>query len=133
MVGREDRSERPKFENWIDRQIREAMERGEFDDLPGAGKPLKNLDTSDENWWIRAKLEREGITPPPPVRLQLRKEREEIQKTLADVATEERARAIVEDLNARIRDAQQRPDGVPVFVRTVVVDDVIMEWRRRRA
>ncbi|SMC89901.1 DUF1992 domain-containing protein [Lentzea albidocapillata] len=28
------------FESWIDRQIREAQERGEFDNLPSAGKPL---------------------------------------------------------------------------------------------
>jgi DnaJ family protein C protein 28 len=35
---------RPKdlsnWESWIDQQIREAQERGEFDDLPGSGKPL---------------------------------------------------------------------------------------------
>jgi hypothetical protein len=29
-----------RFESLLDRQIRAAQERGEFDDLPGAGKPL---------------------------------------------------------------------------------------------
>lgn len=28
------------WENWVDQQIREAQERGEFDNLPGTGKPL---------------------------------------------------------------------------------------------
>ena len=28
------------FESWVERQVREARERGAFDDLPGAGKPL---------------------------------------------------------------------------------------------
>jgi DnaJ family protein C protein 28 len=28
------------WEKWIDQQIREAQERGEFDNLPGKGKPL---------------------------------------------------------------------------------------------
>ena len=28
------------WESWIDQQIREAQERGKFDDLPGRGKPL---------------------------------------------------------------------------------------------
>jgi DnaJ family protein C protein 28 len=28
------------WESWIDQQIREAQERGEFDNLPGRGKPL---------------------------------------------------------------------------------------------
>jgi DnaJ family protein C protein 28 len=32
-----------RFEDYVSEQIREAMERGEFDNLPGAGKPL-NLD-----------------------------------------------------------------------------------------
>jgi DnaJ family protein C protein 28 len=31
---------RKDWENWIDQQIREAQERGAFDDLPGKGKPL---------------------------------------------------------------------------------------------
>lgn len=29
-----------RFEDYVGEQIREAMERGEFDNLPGAGKPL---------------------------------------------------------------------------------------------
>jgi hypothetical protein len=33
-----------RCEDWIERQIREAQERGAFDDLPGAGKPIPGLD-----------------------------------------------------------------------------------------
>ncbi|GLZ01820.1 hypothetical protein Acsp02_90710 [Actinoplanes sp. NBRC 103695] len=29
------------YESAVDRQLREAQERGEFDNLPGAGKPLR--------------------------------------------------------------------------------------------
>jgi DnaJ family protein C protein 28 len=36
----EKRQDRKDWESWIDQQIREAQERGEFDDLPGKGKPL---------------------------------------------------------------------------------------------
>jgi len=51
------------FESWIDRQIREAMERGEFDNLPGAGKPIPDLDkATDELWWIRQKMRSEGLS-----------------------------------------------------------------------
>ncbi len=43
----------------VERQIREAMERGEFDHLPGAGKPFTDLDTTYEpGWWARRWLER---------------------------------------------------------------------------
>lgn len=31
---------RGNWESWLDQQIREAQERGEFDDLPGKGKPI---------------------------------------------------------------------------------------------
>jgi DnaJ family protein C protein 28 len=34
------RDERKDWESWIDEQIREAQERGQFDNLPGKGKPL---------------------------------------------------------------------------------------------
>ena len=32
------------FGTWVERQIREATARGEFDNLPGAGKPIEDLD-----------------------------------------------------------------------------------------
>jgi hypothetical protein len=31
------------WETWIEAQIHVAIERGAFDNLPGAGKPLSNL------------------------------------------------------------------------------------------
>lgn len=55
------------IETWVDRQIREAAERGEFENLPGYGKPLASLDAPyDELWWIKGKLHREGFSPLPP-------------------------------------------------------------------
>jgi len=42
------------YESWVDKQIREAQERGDFDDLPGAGKPLPHLgDPDDADWWVK--------------------------------------------------------------------------------
>jgi len=46
----------------VERQIRDAMERGEFDHLPGAGKPLADLDAVyDPAWWARRWLERARV------------------------------------------------------------------------
>lgn len=43
-------------------KIRSAIEAGEFDHLPGFGKPLAILDEPyDENWWVRRKLQAEAI------------------------------------------------------------------------
>ena len=46
-----------RWEDPVERQIREAMERGEFENLPGAGKPLHTADQGP-GWWIRRYLDR---------------------------------------------------------------------------
>ncbi len=50
---------------FIETAIQVAIRRGEFDDLPGAGKPLEGLGTHhDPDWWIRRKIETENLTRP---------------------------------------------------------------------
>ena len=47
------------FEAHVDRVIREATERGEFDDLPGEGKPIPGAGAKDdEGWWLRKWVKR---------------------------------------------------------------------------
>ncbi|MEE2815442.1 MAG: DUF1992 domain-containing protein, partial [Actinomycetota bacterium] len=39
---------------FVETAIQLAIRRGEFDNLPGAGKPLEGLGTHhDPDWWIR--------------------------------------------------------------------------------
>ena len=46
----------------VEAQIRAAEARGEFDNLPGAGKPIPDLDKPyAEMWGARKLLAREGI------------------------------------------------------------------------
>ena len=46
-------------ETFVDRIIRESMERGEFDDLPGQGKPIPGAGTHDDDlWWVREWIKR---------------------------------------------------------------------------
>ena len=119
------------YESWIDRQIREAMERGEFDNLPGAGRPLE-LDPA-EDWWIKAKIRREGLEPVLPGPLALRKEVERIQEALARVRFEDEARELCEDLNERVRDYYRRGwQGPRIVVRLVDVEAELARWRERR-
>lgn len=48
-----------RFESHVDRLIREATERGDFDDLPGTGRPIPGTGTKDdEMWWVRRWLKR---------------------------------------------------------------------------
>jgi len=51
----------------VDRLIREAMDAGEFDDLPGVGKPIPGAGgTDDEYWWFRDWVKRNQINPDRP-------------------------------------------------------------------
>jgi hypothetical protein len=123
------------YESWVDRQIREAIERGEFDNLPGQGRPIKGLNgRDDENWWVKAYLEREQLPLPLPTSLALRKEVRALPETLADITDEESVRQIVRDLNRRIAESHRiRADGPPIVIGLVSVEQAVTEWRRRRA
>ena len=45
---------------WIDEVIREAQERGDFDDLPGKGRPIPGAGKPDDDlWWVRAWIKRQ--------------------------------------------------------------------------
>lgn len=122
------------FESWIDRQIREAEERGEFDDLPGKGKPLPDLDKPyDEMWWIKQKLRSEGLPMPLPPTLQLRKEVEEALEEAAGARSEGEVRRILGDVNDRIREAIRTGlSGPPLNLVPYDVEKVVERWRASR-
>jgi hypothetical protein len=123
------------YESHIDRQIREAQERGDFDDLPGAGKPLPGAGESyDENWWLKAWIRRENLTGMLPPSLALRREVEDVMETVATKKSESAVREYIADLNRRIVDAQRGlVEGPPVLVTTVDADAAVRAWRERRA
>ena len=55
------------------------MERGDFDDLPGAGKPIEDLgEHHDPDWWLKKLVEREHIARAARPASQLRKEDAEL-------------------------------------------------------
>jgi hypothetical protein len=119
------------YESPIDRQIREAAERGEFDNLPGAGQPLPGYGQGyDEDWWLKDLVRRENITGALPTSLLLRREIEDLPRTLAKTRTEAKVRAYVEDLNERIRRAQRgHVNGPPVVLSTVDIEEAVRAWR----
>ncbi len=109
---------------WVDLQVRQAMERGDFDDLPGKGKPIADLgDHHDPNWWLKKLVEREHIALLPPS-LALRKEDAELDETLDRLNVEADVRRHVEDFNERVIAARYRlPEGPPLVTMPRDVDD----------
>ncbi len=119
---------------WVDQQVRIAMANGEFDDLPGAGKPIEGLgDTHDPDWWLKKLVEREKISV-LPASLQLRKDDAELDGRLAALSVEREVRREVEDFNARVIRARYTPaDGTPPLITMPRdVEATLAAWSARR-
>ena len=119
----------------VEAVIRQAIRRGEFDDLPGAGKPIPGLGTRhDPDWWMRRKIEREGLTGIGPPALQLRVEHAELHERVDALSREQDVREYVEDFNGRVKHARlQLLGGPPVVTPTCDVDAEVSAWAARRA
>jgi hypothetical protein len=120
---------------WADLQVRQAMARGDFDNLPGAGKPLRGIGaTHDPEWWVKGLIEREKITGVGPPALALRKEDAELDARLDRETTATAVRRVVEDFNARIVEARrQLLGGPPVITPLRDVEREVAAWQGRRA
>ena len=119
---------------YVEISIAQAIRRGDFDDLPGAGKPLRDLhEIHDPNWWIRKKIERESLTGLGPPALTLRTEDATLQDRMDAAASEGAVRELLEDFNIRVIDARRQLQGGPPVVTPVRdVDAELAAWRERR-
>jgi|SRR5947209_20183114 len=128
----EDRPPKVRFESWVDKRIREATERGEFENLPGAGQPLRGLGRPyDEMWWVKQKLRDENLSYLPPS-LALRKEVHDTLTAAMKATSEQEVRDIVARLNETIVEAHRTGlRGPPLTVAPVKVERVVRDWRRR--
>jgi len=119
---------------FVETAIQLAIRRGEFDDLPGAGKPIEGLGTHhDPDWWIRRKIERENLSGLGPPALMLRVEDRELDDELDRLGREDDVRTVLEDFNRRVIEARrQLLGGPPVITETRDVDAEIAAWRQRR-
>ncbi len=134
-TGRSAAAERIKHQTqWVELQLRRAMERGEFDNLPGAGKPIADLgDEHDPDWWLKRLVEREKVTGVLPPSLQVRKDDAELDALLDRQPSERDVRREVEEFNERVRRARIQPlGGPPMITQERDVSDEVEAWRGRR-
>ena len=121
-----------EFESPVDQAIREAAARGEFDNLPGAGKPIPPDAGGDDflRRWAAAEENNQAFLP---MSLQLRKEAHDLPQRVARERTPEQVREIVTDLNRRIADEIRVPTSVPALaMRLIDVDQVVADWQAER-
>lgn len=134
-TGRDAAANRIRHQaQWVDQQVRQAMARGEFDDLPGAGKPIEGLGGDpDPDWWVKKLIEREQITGVLPEALQLRKDDRELDAVLDRQPNEQHVRRELEEFNRRVVNARrQLLGGPPVVTPTRDVEQEVAAWRARR-
>ncbi len=119
--------------SWVEFQIRRAQARGEFDDLRGHGKPIRDLyEPHDELWWVKRKLRDENVSVVPPA-LQLRRDVEQLRGSLPSIPSERRVRELVADVNERILTQNRTTTtGPATSLMPLDVERVVEEWRAAR-
>lgn len=119
---------------YVETAIQQAIRRGEFDNLPGAGKPLPGLDgRHDPDWWIRRKIESEQLTGLGPPALTLRSEDAALDDRFDGMHREQDVRAAIDDFNLRVKEARrQLLGGPPVVTQLRDPDQAVRAWHERR-
>jgi seryl-tRNA synthetase len=124
-----------KMDDWVEAQIKQAQQQGEFDDLAGAGKPIGKLaDPHDPDWWVKDFIRREKIDTDvllPPT-MQLRKEKAQIRERVQKMRTETEVREYVEELNKRILLQVRDATGPVIPVGKTDEDAVLEQWHEDR-
>lgn len=128
--------QRPSNRHWesvVDRRIREAHERGDFDRLPGAGRPIEDLRRPrDPDWWIRRKVREENLQRLPPA-LQLRRDVEVARRHIAAANSEDEVRELVAAINVHIRQVNRTiVHGPPSTVMTLDENEIVRRWHTAR-
>ncbi|HMG64450.1 MAG TPA: DUF1992 domain-containing protein [Streptosporangiaceae bacterium] len=122
------------FRTWIEQQIEEATERGAFENLPGAGKPLPKSEEDAAAAWLREYVRREGVATEEflPVPLKLRKESERLADAAPGLPSDQAVREAAAELNERIMNWRRIPLGPPIFVPLVDADALAARWHEAR-
>jgi hypothetical protein len=92
----------PGYEKIVEQRIKEAMEKGEFDDLPGKGKPIPIEDDSHvpEDLRLAYKLLKNADCLPPE--LLEKKEIRQMEDMLARVPDEKERYKLIKRINFKI-------------------------------
>lgn len=103
------------FQKIIERRIKEAQESGEFDNLPGQGKPLSFEDDQnipEELRLVYKILRNADVTPPE---LQLRKEIRTLEDMLDNIPDEKEKLRHIKKINYKIMQLNMMGKGSPLL------------------
>lgn len=114
-----------RYSNIVEERLLEAVERGEFDDLPGAGRHLR-LGEDSADWWARRKLaELKRHDQLIEAARGLERERDQLWSLPDETSVREAARRLNQRTRQFNRDA--RPDEE---ISLVDPETAVITWRR---
>jgi len=121
------------WESWVERSIREGIERGELAVQTGRGEPIPDIDRRRADGWFAERLaRREQVVDLPPA-LAVRRELQDARARIADATSEDDVRRIATAINVRIRYVNSHTVvGPPSTVMPLDVDAVVERWRGER-
>jgi hypothetical protein len=90
------------FQDLIEKKIKEAQQRGEFDNLPGKGKPLELEDDSrvPEDLRLAYKILKNADCLPPEI--ELKKEIRQMEDMLDSIPDEKERYRLIKKINLKI-------------------------------
>jgi hypothetical protein len=122
------------WETWIDRLIRQAQERGEFDRNSLHGKPIPSLgQRRPDDWFAQQLMAREGVEQLPKT-IRVRKNLDLALEAIAAAEGEDEVRRIVAEINEQILDVNRKAaSGPPSNMMPLDPDRVLTTWSAGRA
>ena len=125
-------SERKPFgitwNSWIDRQIEESRQRGDFDNLPGKGKAFPKSDQPyEDDWWIKSKMKDENFNLTPQT-IKVRKKVEEWLSKYYKLSNIELVKFQAEQLNRDIIEANKGDLGPLLPQELLDIDQICKDW-----
>ncbi len=108
------------FQKIIEKKIKEAQDKGEFDNLPGSGEPLKIEDDSHvpEDLRLVYKILKNANCLPPE--LQLKKEIRQMEDMLDKIQDEKEMYRQLKRINYKITQLNMLGKGSPLLEKTEI-------------
>ena len=120
--------------HFIEGQIDKAQEEGAFNNLPGSGKPIPDInEPHNEFWWVKKLIKRENLSVLPDT-MEIRLVVEKGLEKIWNLPSEKKVRQAVEDLNTKIRKVNTTTiSGPPTSVSLINPDEVVDRWRKKKS
>lgn len=115
------------FQKIIEKKIREAQKRGDFDALPGRGEPLEIEDDSHipEDMRLAHKILKNADCLPPE--LQLRKEIRQMEDMLENIPDEKKMYRHIKKINYKIMQLNMMQKDSPLLGETQIYYKKVLE------